>query len=210
MQVSVKAIKFLKSCSNLASSAIVSSIPRAYRGKMLMHAAAVLNAPDPRKDCDLRSGAVRTIVAGLPGTFPVVEQVMCDFDSNLWYEVHFTLFSALDRVNLTERDQSRVLELIGRYLSNVKSEAGFAAWKAGDLLGDEWRSPRTLDLLKHLAVSAPYVAGRKGALHGLEESLRKVRSKERKKIRLLLRKIASSDSSREVRQSANCILKRAS
>lgn len=89
------------------------------------------------KDEKLRAGAVRLIVALLPKTFAALESLLRDCSSPLWYEVHFTIFCALERDNFAPADQARVKQLIREYLLNIRSGSGFAAWKAGDLLGDE-------------------------------------------------------------------------
>lgn len=155
----------------------------------------------------LRSGAVRLIVALLPRTFPVLERLLSDFSTSLWYEVHFTAFSALDRKDLSAADQERILKLIDRYLTSVKSESGFAAWKAGDMLGDEWYSPETARLLANLVQSARYVAGRKGALHGIAHAIEKAKRPEREHLLALAQTVASGDCSESVREYASWVLK---
>src|SRR5262249_36207639 len=101
-------------------------------------AVAVLADNQLRTEEKLRNGAVRLIVALLLETFPILEELLSDSSSPMWYEVHFIAFNSLERSNLSKADQQRVLALVERYLVNAKSEAGFAAWKAGDMLGDEW------------------------------------------------------------------------
>lgn len=159
-----------------------------------------------KRNENLRIGAVRLIVELLPKTFPVLERLLSDNSSPLWYEVHFTAFNSLDRSDLSETDQVRVLALVEDYLMNAKSDAGAAAWKAGDMLGDEWYTPETLRILEKLALSARYVAGRKGALHGIQHAMDETTPSEMKRIRALLRKVASEDPSAEVRDYATYTL----
>jgi len=147
------------------------------------------------------------VVALLPQTFDLFEGLLSDCSSPLWYEAQFTAFSALDRGDLSQRDQNRVLALIERYLMNVKSGSGYAAWKAGDLLGDEWNTTETVQILEKLLFSAKSVAGRKAALHGIEHAIRKALPSERERLFSLIRKLASIDRSAEVREDASLALK---
>jgi hypothetical protein len=145
-------------------------------------------------------------VALLPRTFPVVEKLLSDSSMPLWYEVHLTIFSALDRSDLSEASQKRVLALVEQYLVNAKSEAGFAAWKAGDILGDEWYSPETVVILSRVLSSARYVAGRNAALHGIQHAMNKATALEKERLLSLVRKAASEDPSAEVRNYATYTL----
>lgn len=165
-----------------------------------------LRSIDLKKEEELRDGAVRLIVASLPDTFPVLEQLLRDHTSPLWYEVHFTAFCSLERDHLTPSDQKRVLELIRDYLLNISSGAGHAAWKAGDLLGDEWRDSATLEILRELLISARHAAGRRAALHGIEHALNKASPAEARRLFSLVRKVAEEDRSAEVRRSAQLAL----
>jgi hypothetical protein len=169
-------------------------------------AVRVLGDPRLRRDEKLRSGAVRLIVALLPTTFPLFEKMLSDSSRPLWYEVHFTAFAALDRGDMSEADQKHVLALTEQYLVNAKSEAGFAAWKAGDLLGDEWHSPETVDILERLLSSARYVGGRLAALHGIQHAMNKATPSEKDRLLSLVRKVASDDPSAEVRGHATYTL----
>jgi hypothetical protein len=142
----------------------------------------------------------------LPKTFAVLEKLLSDFSSPLWYEVQFTLFSALDRDDLSENEQRRVLALIENYLMTVTSGAGYAAWKAGDLLGDEWNSLETVQILARILFSSKNVAGRRAALHGMEHAIKKARPSETERLFSLIRKVASGDRSAKVRKLASLTL----
>src|SRR5215472_10326752 len=145
------AVGFLKENSEYASSSILSEVRKldADRQAMIEQCAVrVLANARLKQDEKLRNGAVRLVVALLPKTFPVLEKLLSDSSMPLWHEVHFTLFSALDRGDISEADQRRVLAIVEQYLMNAKSEAGFAAWKAGDILGDEWYAPETVEILQ--------------------------------------------------------------
>lgn len=170
------------------------------------HAVRLLKNRSLAKREELRDGAVRLIVALLPTTFPVFEKLLADFYSPFWYEVHFLAFNAADRTDLSARNQRRVLDLVEDYLMNVDTESGFAAWKAGDMLGDEWNSPETVKVLERVVLSARHVAGRNGALHGLAHAMDTATPSEEKRLISLVRKVAEEDRSEEVRSYASFIL----
>jgi hypothetical protein len=205
-----RTVSFLKSSSDLATSSILRSIRKLLpsdRSALNHGARAVLRGKRLKRDVALRSGAVRLVVALLPQTFDLFEELLSDCSSPVWYEAQFTAFSALDRGDLRKRDQNRVLALLERYLTNIKSGSGYAAWKAGDLLGDEWNSPETVQALERLLFSAKSVAGRKAALHGIEHAIKKALPSERERLFSLIRKVASVDRSGEVRKDASLALK---
>jgi hypothetical protein len=170
------------------------------------YAMRVLRTKQLKSNEPLRNGAIRLIVALLPMTFPALKELLSDSSSPLWYEVHFTAFCSLDRDDLTETDQQRVLALVEHYLMNVKTESGYAAWIAGDLLGDEWNTPETVQILETLLFSAKHVAGRKAALHGMQHAIKKARPSEVKRLFSLIRTASSADPSAEVREHASLTL----
>ena len=98
--------------------------------------------------------------------------------------------------------------LVESYLRDVPRETGFAAWKAGDLLGDHWRLDEAVPVLIRAAQSARFVAGRAGALHGLAHALGRKPdvAPYAKSIRKLLSAVAKSDRSKGIRGSAQWIL----
>jgi hypothetical protein len=204
------AIGFLNQNSKYASSSILDDFRKFDRRQQAVLekcALSVLANQRFRRNETLRNGAVRLIVALLPHTFHVLEKLLFDFSLSFWYEVHFTAFSALDRRDLSEADQRKVLALVEKYVQNSKSEAGFAAWKAGDILGDEWFGPETVEILERLLFSARYVAGRNAALHGIQHAMNEVTPSEKKRLRSLVSKLASEDRSSEVRDYATYTLK---
>jgi hypothetical protein len=208
-QIPEWAQKFLEENCNYDSSSILELIRNFDTKKKTMlknGAIAVLADKHLKRNEKLRNGAVRLIVALLPETFTTLEDLLSDSSSPLWYEVHFTAFSALDRSDLSEADQKKVLALVERYLVNAKFDAGFAAWKAGDILGDEWYAPETVQILERLLSSARYVAGRNGALHGIQHAMNEVKPSEKKRLLSVVRKVASDDPSAEVRDYATYTL----
>ena len=120
------------------------------------------------------------------------------------------MFSALDRSDLDENSQRRVMGLVRDYILQIPREAGYAAWKAGDLLGDEWLDIETRKILMELAFAAKYRAGRKAALHGIEEALERDAETYRDELMRVLREVAKNDRSNMVRGYAQYALRRAS
>ena len=205
-----KALEFMEGISQLASSCVkeeLHRLPENEQREIRRFALRVLQDSALKKKEKLRNGTVRLFVALLPDTFPVLEKLLADCSSLLWYEVHFMIFAALDRDDLKPNDQRRVLQMIHRYLTDVSSGAGFAAWKAGDLLGDEWRDSQTVRMLEELLFSARHAAGRKAALHGIEHALNKATPSESQHLFALVQKAAAKDRSAEVRLNAQLALK---
>ena len=204
-----EALDFIEHINQVGSPWIrkrLQEMPREKRQAIQRLAMTALVKPHLRKREKLRDGAVRLIVASLPKMFPVFEQVLRDQTSPLWYEVHFTAFCSLERADLTPNDQKRIVLLIRDYLLNVSSGAGHAAWKAGDLLGDEWRDSTTVEILAELVVGARHAAGRKAALHGIEHALNKASAAESESLFSVLRRVAVNDRSARVRRSAQLAL----
>jgi hypothetical protein len=119
----------------------------------------------------IRVAAVKVLVANIGSEWPRLQGWLMKFDSSSDYELHFTLFCWLDRADLPRdaRLRSRVLKAVHKYLLAVPSERAQAAWMAGDLLGDHWRTRAAFRVLVDALEKAKCVAGRKGALHGLSE-----------------------------------------
>ncbi len=203
-------LQFLEANHQYASESIrvdLHKLSKKQQREVVGHSIRLLQNEVLKRKEKLRNGAVRLIVALLPATFPALEKLLADFRSPLWYEVHFLAFNSLDRIDLTIADQKRVLALVEDYLMNVDSESGFAAWKAGDMLGDEWNSPETVQILERLMFASRHVAGRKGALHGIAHAMDKATPSEEDRLLALVRKAASKDRSTEVKTYASSILR---
>lgn len=179
---------FFEEISNLASPSMVGDRILADRGL--------------KKSKKLRKGAARLIVALLPETLPAFERLLRDCKSPLWYEVHFILFVALVRKDLGRDDQARVLRLVHGYLSGVSSSAGYAAWMAGDLLGEQWLDAETVKMLEELLLNARHPAGREAALHGIQHALQHASIAEGRRLFAVIQKVATEDRSGAVRLSA--------
>ncbi len=204
-----RARSFLRSVAGLANSYILDELKTFStddQRAVKRYAMRVLRDSSLMRDSELRAASARVIVALLPESFAAFERFLSDSSTPFWYEAHFTAFVQLDRSDLSEADQSRVLGLIETYLTLAKSQAGFAAWKAGDLLGDEWLSSETVRILEKLLFSAKYVAGRAGALHGIKHAITRASPSGRNRLSSLIRKVAAEDRSSTIRRSAELAL----
>ena len=203
------AFQFIEANHQRASSGILTDFHRltqAQQRAMVKHAVQLLHCRTLAQQEKLRNGAVRLVVALLPGTFPVLKKLLADFHAPFWYEAHFLVFSALDRDDLTVSDQRRALALVEDYMMHVDVESGFAAWKAGDMLGHEWNSPETVAMLERLVLSARHVAGRNGALHGIAHAMDNAKRAEENRLLQLVEKVALEDRSLNVKSYARFIL----
>ena len=197
--------QFLEKISPLAASSIKDCLARLSdneKREVRRFALWVLQNSEQKKKEKLRIGAVRLIVALLPQSFPVLKKLLSDCSSPLWYEVQFTIFCSLDREDLKPADQKRILQLIHDYLLGIRRDAGYAAWMAGDLLGDHWQGSETVRILENIVVSARYAAGRSAALHGIEHALDHATPAETERLVAVLQKTASTDHSAAVRRRA--------
>ena len=89
-------------------------------------------------------------------------------------EIRFDIFCFLDQVRelaAAEEHLGFVPHLVENYLSTTRSNAGQAAWMAGDLLGDHWPAREAVPTLLRLAEHARFAAGRKSAIHGLSHAI---------------------------------------
>jgi hypothetical protein len=117
-----------------------------------------------------RRAAATAVVALVPASAETIRRWVDARSGKGIYEVHFSIFCFLDwvpRLAYGAEFASEVLSLVEAYLLEVRSEAAQAAWMAGDLLGDHWEEKQALPVLIRAAREARYVAGRKGAVHGL-------------------------------------------
>ncbi len=183
-------------------------LPRRSRSRLTAKAARFLSNPKLVANEAARVGAARLLVAALPHTLGTVEALLGDFSRPMAYEVHFSLFCFLDRDSLPRAPwvEAKVLPMLERYLRQVPRQTAYAAWMAGDALGDHWQTNEALDVLLRSVVGARYAAGRKAAIHGLEHALHWVPPSSATKVWSTLRGIALSDHSQQVRDDAKSAL----
>lgn len=159
----------------------------------------------------LRVGATKALLALLPESAERVEELLKSTGSRNFYEWHFSIFCYLDEVPRMERARSfaaRIPSLVEQYLLNVRVESAHAAWMAGDLMGDHWDAEDAVPVLIRSAKNARYVAGRKGAIHGLGCLLARLSSSNASGVVAALASVARSDRSLRVQQEAAVVLDR--
>ena len=180
------------------------------RESLVLESRRYLENPDVRRSEILRVGTVKTLVALLPMSADVIRSWVCTMEGDYVNEVHFTLFCFLDQVPAladAEEFAAEVPSMIEEYLLRIKTESAHAAWMAGDLMGDHWKTSESLPVLVRAAKEARYVAGRKGALHGIARALENAQDSERDRVARLIQTIANEDRSREVKEQAKFVLR---
>jgi len=154
-----------------------------------------------------RVSCVKVLISLLPLSMSTLERLLKKRKGKEAYKIHFTIFCFLDRISclhISNKTSSLILDAISEYLHNISSETASAAWMAGDLLGDHWKSKETFSILLSAVQKGRYVAGRLGALHGLEQRLKGATrgSHLRKRALQALHNVSSFDRSYRVRVSA--------
>jgi hypothetical protein len=199
-------VTFLKRCRSQSVSQVAESLglQRRDANRLIEHAFQTLRSRSASNE-ELRIGAVKVLVAALPQSFPLIQQLLLDFSTSLAYEVHFTLFCFLDDAlyrtpsySVDRRTIRRLLRLVELYLNRVPSTRGSAAWMAGDLLGDHWRSGGAVDVLLRTAKNSRQEAGRLGAIHGLAHALTWVGRSTQREIRALLGTLACANGNESI------------
>lgn len=148
----------------------------------------------------------------LPGSMFVIEKILHRKESRIDYETHFSLFCYLDWVQVLpnqEQYRTKVLDLVSTYLRECPRFTARAAWMAGDLMGDHWRSSESVPHLMKLAREARYVAGRCGSLHGLGRAIVKaeIERHTRDQIIATIEEVISTDQSKIVKSAAKFVLR---
>jgi len=157
-----------------------------------------------------RVRASKILVALLPDSLDTIRGLVSLRESRDQHEVHFSLFCFLGDVRELHGSHldRRLLDLLRDYLVTVRSEAALAAWKAGDTIASCWSAGDAVPALGIAAKDGRYVAGRLGALSGLEEILKSssARSKREREIESVIRSICMRDRSSRVRNVASFAL----
>ncbi len=150
-----------------------------------------------------RNAVIAFIVEFLPHTFRLLGEILKNYNAPFWYEVQFTTLSWLVRSEYSASEQRKILALVENNLMNARSEAGCAAWKAGDMLGDEWFGADTVKILERTIYNARYAAGRKGAIHGMAHAIGNSSAAKQKQLFLLMHQVSLEDRSAAVRDYAS-------
>jgi len=189
----------------------VQLLERSDRRRLLSLCEMAFTELDLRKDEPTRVAAAKVIVALVPDSVDAIRRWINTKSGKDIYEVHFSLFCFLDDVPDLPGGREFATEipsLIEKYLLKAKSDSAYAAWMAGDLLGDHWETIEALPILVKAAQEARFVAGRESAIHGLAHILNNLPKSDptTKSIITLLREISKSDRSENVKAAARVAL----
>ena len=207
--------KFLLECRGADIEVIADrlrSLRKSEQASLLEYCSRILSDTRRSSNETTRVAYVKTLVALLPSSLDLLEKCLKTRRGKQAYEVHFTIFCFLDELNVMRasgKTKRRILDAVSEYLHSVRSESGNAAWMAGDLLGEHWKTYQTVEILLNTVQEGRYVAGRLGALHGLDERLRQraLSSSLAKSIFDVLEKVSHYDKSLRVRFYASHILR---
>lgn len=164
-----------------------------------------------RKEREL---AVKVLLCAVPGSLPHVKELVLGRIGS--EHDRFICFCHVDDtvLPLGASPQRELLSWTEEYLLTVRSEAGYGAWMAGDLLGEHWPSLReAVPVLARAILEGRYAAGRLGALHGSAHAMVRLSSAGGRSHRILrdqllgaLRAAATKDRSPRVRAEARDVL----
>ena len=173
------------------------------RKTLLAAALRLLEDGESWKQEILRVSAVKVLISLIPESWDVVRRLLSEKNRSGAYEIQFTLFCFLDAVRqwpLAQHVAREVPRLVGEYLKGIRSEAGMAAWMAGELLGEHWDDEESLQCLIEAARRGRFVAGRKGAVHGLGHRIANASGSTRKRLESVLKHVETTDRSEAVRK----------
>jgi hypothetical protein len=190
----------------------VAALAPVHRRRLLQDVRAAVADSRLMVDTDARVVAARLLVSLLPDSLETLATLLRKRENALAYETHFTLFCYVDwatEVAAASDVAADILALVAEYLQNVPAETAKAAWMAGDMLGDHWE-PReqAVPVLMDAVLHARFVAGRAGALYGLEQILTNLGPPDvrRAALRSLVHRVRTKDRSRHMRRSAAALL----
>jgi hypothetical protein len=149
----------------------------------------------------------RAVASLLPDSWSLMRELLFTTKPKAVYEVHFSLFGSLDPDNFNQLERDGIELLLVEYLFQVRSTAEFAAWKAGLVLGEEWRSERSEMELRWLMTSARFPAGRMGGINGYRFIVQRRETFVEDELRPL-RSLVRTDKSQTVREGAKFHLDR--
>jgi hypothetical protein len=190
----------------------VAALAPVLRRRLLQDVRAAVADSRLMVDTDARVVVARLLVSLLPDSLETLATLLRKRENALAYETHFTLFCYVDwatEVAAASDVAADILALVAEYLQNVPAETAKAAWMAGDMLGDHWGPLEgALPVLTHAVVNARFVAGRAGALYGLEQILTSLgpRDVRRAALRSLVHRVRTKDRSRRMRRAAAALL----
>ncbi|MFB3917335.1 MAG: hypothetical protein ACE14M_11435 [Terriglobales bacterium] len=153
------------------------------------------------RDYDKRIETVSELESQIPASIADIKKLLRSAPHGRWSrEAHFTIFCFLPWELTPELGPDMVSEL-ETYLMTVNTTAAQAAWICGETLA-HWATvyrSAPADALRRCFVDAPFVAGRLGALHGLQHRLNHCSITEGRQIVQLIANSMESDASLRVR-----------
>lgn len=188
---------------------LLSTMSAPARSKLTRDADRLLEMKKHARYAPARISLVKLLIAALPQSASLISRRVIEAEGRYADEVRFSIFCFLDQIRLLPAGANHddfVLELVGDFLQNVRSNTAHAAWMAGDLLGDHWPLELSVPALLRLAEGARFVAGRDSAIHGLSHAIGASSTKRANEIRSILARVARSDRSGVVRASARLAL----
>jgi hypothetical protein len=151
----------------------------------------------------------KLMVALLPLSAEDIRRQLNTFRTAGDYQLHFSLFCFLEHApDLPggEGFAGQVPSLVSNYLMKVPRDTAQAAWMAGDLLGEHWRSQVALPVLLRCARDARFAPGRAGAVHGLAHARSRLPAEDADQVLTTLTNVSRTDRSQHVRRYAKSIL----
>lgn len=197
---------FLSQCQHLSVSGIRKELqksPDINREKISGKIESVLNQRigESIPDLNYLQSLSTALIALLPSSYEAVIRILSARSPNAIYEVQFSMFVLLEKADFNQLERDGIELLLEDYLMDVPSTAAYAAWKAGLVLGFQWRSTRTERRLRELIKDARFPAGRLGAINGYAWLLNQRKTFSSEEL-APLRMAGRNDPSAKVRQNA--------
>jgi len=156
-----------------------------------------------------RIGFAKLVAALLPRSLPYVRAWLQVRDSQLAFEIHFTLFCYLEELpDIVERDaiESHVVEIVKEYLLSLQSDTAQAGWMSADLLGDHLAPEKALSALVYCLKHAPSASSRRATLHGLTQLVDRLPTAALPALQQGIERAAHDDQDELVRELAGALL----
>ena len=189
----------------------IQHLNKANRERLFTLCKSCVNDKKIIRDCSSQLALVKILINLMPESVKIIKELINRKNSKFDYELHFSLFCFLDNVPYLpggEKFAREIPSIIEKYLMETNTDTAYAAFMAGDLLGEHWNVNEAMPILMKLAKEARYSAGRDSAVHGLEHILQQLSDDKSKKKEVisLLKGIAKTDRSKDVRIGARMVI----
>ena len=162
----------------------IQDLNKANRERLFALSKSSVNDKKIIKDHSSRLALVHILVNLMPESVEIIKELINRKSDKFDYEMHFSLFCFLDDVPDLPgglKFAREIPSIIEKYLMEIKTETAYAAFMAGDLLGEHWYVDEARPILMKIAKKARYSAGRHSAIHGLEHVLQQLSDDKPKK-----------------------------